>query len=246
MFLVRARRLTLFLSLAILLTLSCRKTDGNAISSRPAYTEGFDTATAAAERGWIFVNASIDKGRGKWDNPSSPPPFDPYSTQATNTGYLFADYQSTASTPGIISNWVLSPVGTFHNGDRIVFYTRAQILYYNLDSTDFANRLQVRFSRSGDSQDVGLGDKPGQFTTLLLDINPQYKPFLYSQFLSGIPESRLSYPHRWTRFELTLSGLDAPVTGRYAFRYYVEGGGANGRSSGIGLDQVSFFPLPAP
>ena len=160
MFSVRASALTLFQLLTILLALSCRKTDGNAISTGAAYTEGFDTAAAAAERGWIYINSSIEKGRGKWDNPSSPSPFDPYSTQATNTGYLFADYQSTASTPGIISNWVLSPVGTFHNGDRIVFYTRAQILYYNLDSTDFANRLQVRFSRSGAARMLDWGMKP--------------------------------------------------------------------------------------
>jgi len=231
---------------AFFLAISCQKTDNGILLTEPAYTEEFDTASAATGRGWTFVNASIEMGRHNWENPSDPPPFDAWSTRATRTGFLWTDYESTSSPKGIISNWAISPAGTIRNGDRIVFYTRAQILYHNFDSTDLVNRLQVRLSRSGESRNCGIGDETGDFKTLLLDINPQYQEFRYSEFIAGTPESRSSYPHRWTRFEVTVSGLEAPVKGRYAFRYYVEGGGSNGRSSGIGLDQVSFFPVPIP
>jgi hypothetical protein len=223
---------------------SCQKAATGNFPEEPGYTEEFDTASAALQRGWAFANASIEKGTGDWANPSIPPPFDPFSTFSTNSGYLWTDFRSTSGASGIISNWVLSPVRTLQNGDRIEFYTRAQILGYQNDSTDFVNRLQVRLSSSGESRDVGLGQAVGHFTTLLLDINPTYREFLYSQFLAGNPESRQAYPHRWTRFEVTVSGLAAPVSGRYAFRYFVEGAGSNSRSSGIGIDKVSFYPVP--
>lgn len=239
-----SRSIPLILLACILMAQSCSKS--NPAQRSPGFTEGFDTVSATVGRGWKLINASVAMGQGAWGNPTDPPPFDPWSTQSTNKGFLFVDRSSTASDPGTISNWVISPTLTFHNGDQLIFYTRAQILYYNLDSTDFANRMQVWLSKSGDSDDVGLGTSTGQFTTLLLDINPQYQVFRLSSFLSGTPESRNAYPHRWTRFEVTISGLAAPVTGRFAFRYFLEDGGNNGRGSGIGLDEVSYIPVPYP
>jgi len=228
-----------------LLIQACQKTDDGTVKYQ-GFTEGFDTVSASVGRGWTLINASDAMGQGAWGNPTDPPPFDPWSTQSTNKGYLFVDRSSTSSGQGTISNWVISPERTFRNGDRIVFYTRAQILYYNLDSTDFGNRMQVWLSHSGNSDDVGLGSNTGQFQIQLLDINPQYSVFRQSEFLSGTPESRKAYPHRWTRFEVTLNWLPAPVTGRFAFRYFVEDGGSNGRGSGIGLDEVSYIPVPYP
>jgi hypothetical protein len=229
----------------MLMILACNKSGGTSNSGQ-GFREGFDTASAAFSRGWATANASVGPGQGKWDNPADPTPFDPWASTSTNKAYLFVDHTSTSSAQGIISNWLISPVRNFNNGDKIIFYTRAQILYYDLDSTDFANRMQVWLSSSGNSADVGSGENTGQFTNLLLDINPQYQEYRQSEFLSGTPESRKAYPHGWTRFEVTLTGLKAPVSGRFAFRYFVEDGGSNGRGSGIGLDEVSYIPVPYP
>src|SRR5205085_6264828 len=77
----------------------------------------------------------------------------------------------------------------------------------------------------------------GDFTTLLLDINHTYA-------ING-------YPTVWTEHNLTVSGLASPVTGRLAFRYFVENGGPEGSNSDyIGVDTVSYncglFPTPTP
>ncbi len=50
------------------------------------------------------------------------------------SGFVFlcleacTDFTSTSAAAGIISNWIVSPVITMRNGDKIVFYTRT-ILY---------------------------------------------------------------------------------------------------------------------
>ena len=54
-------------------------------------------------------------------------------------------------------------------------------------------------------------------------------------------EAKQAYPHVWTRFEATVSGLDAPTKGRFAFRYFTEEAGNNGRASSIGVDSVAYI-----
>ena len=77
----------------------------------------------------------------------------------------------------------------------------------------------------------------GDFTTLLLDINPTYT-------LGGYPNAV------WTNFVVTLSGLGWPIKGRLAFRYFVENGGPSGANSDyIGIDTVQYAcngGLPTP
>ena len=79
----------------------------------------------------------------------------------------------------------------------------------------------------------------GDFTTLLLDINPTY--------------TTTGYPNAWTQFTVTISGVGSPTPGRLAFRYFVENGGPNGANSDyIGIDTVQYSfacqptPTPAP
>jgi hypothetical protein len=75
-------------------------------------------------------------------------PFYAYSG-ANGTAYLWADYQSTASDAGTISNWAVSPELTMQNGDKNFFYTRTQL--YAIaggDSTDYVNRMQVRLNKT--------------------------------------------------------------------------------------------------
>jgi hypothetical protein len=209
------------------------------------FVEEFDTVSSALSRGWVLVNSSDPKGSNVWQQGGSVAPwFSPYSSNGTYAGFIGADYTSTSAAAGTISNWLISPAITMQNGDKIVFYTRA--LQYpdfdpltglpNGDTTDYGNRLQVRLNISNDGTNVGNGYEPGSFSTPLLDINSTYIP-------SGVKPataSPLAYPSQWTRFEATVSGLNNPVRGRFALRYFVEDGGFNGLGSGVAIDKVSY------
>ena len=237
----------LLASLSILTLLQSCEDDSYLLAPPPvpdqSFVEEFDTAQSAYNRGWRFINRSDLIGRTNWQNPTvlTTIPFISYS--GTGTGYLWADYQSTSSDAGVISNWAVSPELTMQNGDKIIFYTRAQLLFFNNDSTDFVNRMQVRLNKTT-SLNCGDGIDPGDFTVPLLDINPFYYEFLKSAFNNPAnplyQQARQAYPHVWTRFEATVIGLDGPTKGRFAFRYFTEEAGSNGRASSIAIDAVSY------
>lgn len=236
-----------FVLLSILTLLQSCKDDSYLLAPPPvpdqSFVEEFDTATNAYNRGWRFINRSDLIGRTNWQNPTvlTGIPFMSYS--GTGNGYLWADYQSTSSDAGVISNWAVSPEITMQNGDKIIFYTRAELDFFNNDSTDFVNRLQVRLNKTT-SLNCGNGTDPGDFTVPLLDVNPFYYEFLKSAFNNPssplFQQARQAFPHVWTRFEATVIGLNAPTKGRFAFRYFMEGAGGNGRGSSIGIDAVSY------
>ena len=207
-----------------------------------SFTESFDQASSAVSRGWVFSNQSVVLGTTNWNNPSDPP-FDAYLPSGSTNSYLWADYNSTTSAAGIISNWAISPELIFQNGDKISFYTRAQLYGLNGDSTDFANRLQVRLNTRNTGLDVGSGNSVGDYTDLLVDINPTYAEFILSDWNNRLPDALNAFPHRWTRFEATIKGLPEPVKGRFAFRYFMEDAGNNGRGSAIGIDQVEYLSI---
>ncbi len=237
------KRYAAYLFSLLLLQLSCSKDDGADTPPEPetGFVEEFDQAFSAAERGWVFQNKSVNPGPTNWGNPAEPP-FAAFSPAGSENGYLWADFNSTSSASGIISNWAVSPPVTLRNGDKIRFYTRAQLYFFNGDSTDFTNRLQVRINARNDGTDVGNGATTGDFNTLLLDINAAYNEFLLLSWNNREPNALNAFPHRWTRFEATVDGLQAPVKGRFAFRYFMEGAGTNGRGSAIGIDQVEYVP----
>lgn len=218
-----------------------------------SFVEEFDSADAAYARGWRFINRSDLIGRRNWQNPdgNSGVPFLSYS--GPGNGYLWADYLSTNSAAGVISNWAVSPPLWMKNGDKIIFFTRTELYPFGGDSTDFVNRLQVRLNKMN-TLNVGDGTDPGDFTLNLLDINPFYYEFLLNVYKNPPPPTtpttspayiawtrvKQAYPHVWTRFEAEVVGLDEPVYGRFAFRYFVEGAGSNGRGSSVGIDSVAY------
>ena len=170
-----------------------------------SFTEGCDSASAMVARGWKFVNNSYPKGGGVWQNggDATAPFFNPYSSNGAYAGFIGAGVNST-STPvaadaapnsllapqGFISNYLISPEVTMQNGDRIVFYARAQLLggATATDSTDWGNRLQVKVNTHGTDTYVGsvvgywswlytstsnqVDDNSGNFDYTILDINP--------------------------------------------------------------------------
>lgn len=201
----------------------------NKISAQ-AITENFDDITTLTGNGWFMQNNSTPLGITNWfqgTNVAAGGPFDAYNGAAN--AYIGANFNNTTGGTGTISNWLLTPNRTFRNGDVLTFFTRK----YNV-GTDYPDRLEVRLSTNGASTNVGSGGTAvGDFTTLLLSINP-------SLVVAG-------YPYSWTQYTITISGLSAPTSGRAAFRYFVTNAGPTGTNSDyIGIDAFQYTPYTCP
>lgn len=142
--------------------------------------------------------------------------------------YLGANFQNAAGI-GTISTWIISPELLLQNGDTVSFWTRVPT-----DGGLFPDRLQLRMSTAGSSTDVGAtADSVGDFTTLLLSVNPNL--------------TTTDYPEVWTEFSTTITGLGGPTNGRLAFRYFVTDAGPSGFNSNyIGIDTFSHVSVPEP
>ncbi len=193
--------------------------------------EDFDTVTKLYQKGWAFANNSRPQGAATWQQgvyesgKFGPDGFPAYSYKSSGDEYIFAGYAS-GNEIATLSSWMISPELDMKNGDVISFYTRTYA------GSTFADRMQVRLNPTDNSTDVGITEASvGKFTTLLLDINPT----LSTSATTG-------YPQTWRKYELTVSGLPAPVKRRVAFRYFVSNGGPNGaNSNAIGIDQFEFI-----
>lgn len=181
------------------------------------FTEGFDDITTLTGSGWSQQNLSSPVGTTNWFQGNAAV----FVAQAgTNTNsYIGGNYNNTSGT-GTISNWLMAPSDTLGSGGVLTFYTRT------VDTPAFPDRLQVWQSTNGASTNVA------DFTTMLLDINPNY--------------TTTGYPNVWTLYTVNLSG--ANVSGRLAFRYFVENAGPAGSNSDyIGIDTVNYAaPVPEP
>lgn len=186
-------------------------------------TENFDNVAGLTGAGWVQTNLSNPIGSTTWMQ-GNDLVFDAFN--GATTSFLAANFNSTAGA-GTISNWIMTPVRTFNNGDVISFYSRKS------SPDEFADRLQLRLSTAGASTNVGAtATSVGDFTTVLIDINP-------TQIL-GV------YPTEWTLFSATISGLAGPTSGRAALRYFVTNGGPDGSASDyIGVDNFVYTPASA-
>ena len=173
--------------------------------------------------GWNQQNLSDPGGTTNWFQGNTAV-FPAQSGAATS--YIAANFQNTTTAgPGTISDWLFTPNVTLTNGDVFTFWTRTT------DGT-FPDRLQVRMSTNGNSANVGATNASvGDFTNLLLDINPG---------LTGT-----GYPVAWQQFTVTISGLASPTSGRLAFRYFVTNGGGGDNSDFIGVDNVVYARPPS-
>jgi hypothetical protein len=244
--------------------MACKKDDPATLIPPPipdqSFVEEFDTVASAFHRGWIPFNNSNPKGAGLWAQGGSPLPyFAPYSSKGSYPGFIAADYLSTSADAAVVSNWLISPPVYMRDGDKIVFYTRT-LLFYDAfldDSTDYGNGLEVCINRKNDGANVGIAYDPrdtaydafkdrGDFD-LVLAINPAtYEAsqnlwnhhYAYADPAFYNPQA---YPARWTRFEVTVSGLRDHHKGRFAFRYYTLDAGSNGNGSAVGIDSVAFI-----
>lgn len=191
----------------------------NILSPVNLIDEGF-TTVAPLPTGWASQNLSSPLGTTGWFQGNTA--VFPAQSGPANS-YIAANWQNTTTTGvGTISNWLFTPNITMKNGDVFRFWTRT------VSPSTFPDRLQVRMSTNGASVNAGsTATSVGDFTTLLLDINPTY--------------TTTGYPTAWTQYSITISGLPGPTSGRLAFRYFVEnGGGAGANSDYIGIDNVVY------
>ncbi len=229
----------LLLAATITLVLACVKDPEIAtpppVSPPPAslsLTEEFDSVGRLESRGWALVNNSEPVGRTGWKQGKyelggkyggDVVGFTAFSATNAPTDYAAADITAAADPlglPATISAWMITPELQVKNGDEISFYTKC--------ASSTPDRLQVRANYTDASTNVGSSaESVGQFTNLLLDINPT---------LNGS-----AYPKNWTKYTITIAGLAAPQKARFAFRYYVTNGGNSGANSDlIGVDSFSF------
>ena len=202
-----------------------------------ALNEGFNDITTLTGAGWVMQNLSQAPGTSGWSQGDNN--VFPAHMGAQPTSYISANFENAGDFPGVqdtISNWLMSPVRTFNNGDTISFWAQSATAS---GIPQFADRLQLRLSTNGASVNVGAtATSVGDFTSLLRDINSNY----------GQAAEQYVLDTTWIQFNVTLTGIPAPNTmGRFAFRYFVENGGPNGlRSNYIGIDTVSHTPVPEP
>ena len=186
-------------------------------------TEGFDaTPIPPVPAGWATKNNSSPIGATGWFNGNAG-----VFTSHSGASYIAANFQNGGGL-ATISNWLMAPTMTLRNGDQLKFWTRTT-------SGAFPDRLQVRMSQNGASTNVGaLATDVGDYTSTLLDINPTY--------------SASGYPLTWTQMTATVSGVPAAgISGRVAFRYFVENGGPVGANSDyIGIDDVQYIASGTP
>lgn len=206
------------------------------IKSQVVFSENFTATFTPATAGWDVQNLSSPLGTGTWVQ-GTPSVFPAYNGSAAD--YFAVNFASQGSTSGGISNWLSTPVVTIYNGAVIEFATRTS----NQGTTNpFPDRLQLRMSTAGTSSTVPAGTTSvGPFTDLLLDINPNTNTVVASAVNNG---SVNGYPNAWTVYSVQISGVTGTVTGRFAFRYFVNNGGASGLNSNyVGIDAVKYtFP----
>ncbi|MBL9030452.1 MAG: choice-of-anchor J domain-containing protein, partial [Phycisphaerae bacterium] len=193
-----------------------------------SFTEAFDDiVTLSTSGGWFTQNNSSPIGLTNYFQGN----LAVFAPQAS-AGYLGTNFNNGAGL-ATISNWFVTPVVNLQNGQTFSFWTRT------VDGPFFPDRLQVRMSLAGASTNVGaLGNATavGDFTNLLLDINPTY-----------LATGTGSYPNVWTQFTVTITGVPASTPGRLAFRYFVENAGPSGANSDyIGIDTAEYVGMAVP
>ena len=202
------------------------------MTSQIVLQEDFTAPFTPAAAGWGVLNLSSPIGSATWFQGNGAGTFPAFNGGPND--YYGCNFNSQGATPGGISNWLITPVVTIYNGGVLQFATKCAL------STSAPDRMQVRMSSAGTNSAIPSGTASvGTFTTLLLDINPNLTT--NSVGLSVNNGSVNGYPTSWTVYTIAITGVTGTVTGRFAFRYFVDDGGTNGANSDyIGVDAVRY------
>ena len=167
-------------------------------------------SSTAIENGLLWdqgVTDAVDKG-------GIPYGFPAYSK--TNSADEYAGIFRYDASANPINSWLITPVLHLKNGDKISFYTRA-------DMNSSTDRMMVTINSSA-TKDIGNNTvSVGGFTTTVLDINPL--------------NAAIGYPQSWQKYEFTISGFPERKNVRIGFRYFSPGGSF---ARGIGIDQFKY------
>jgi hypothetical protein len=189
-----------------------------------SFTEEFkDFTTLVSNSGWITDNNTGDtlgnsydlwsQGQTGTDKSGNASGLLAYSSSKSPDEYAYSapDYYFP------MSSWLITPLLSVKNGDKISFYTSTSPDGYT------SNRMQVLMSLSG-GFDVGDSvNAVGSFTTVLLDINPT--------------EGGGLYPVTWKKYEYTFTTLQEKTDIRIGFRHYET---IPMKAGSIGIDQFKF------
>lgn len=194
------------------------------LAMRADIVEGFNDISTLSGNGWVMVNNSSPVGTTGWFQGD---PFI-FSAQAGPTDSYIAANFNNAAFGGNISNWLLTPVIDLSVANHITFFTRTET------GSFFPDSLEIRLSSNGSSSFVGASaTSVGDFTTLLLSINP-------SMSVGG-------YPETWTQYTIDLTAMGGGSSGRLGFRYLVTDTSVNGDYIGIDtFSQTTAAAVPEP
>ena len=196
---------------------------GQLYSQEAPTEQGFDDIEDIP--GWIFDNRSEPLGETGW--------FQGVETivssnEGDTTSYIAANYRNTDidndGVPNTICNYLIMP--DLGNLESISFYTRSVKASNNYNV--YPDRLYVIYSPTGGVETGNCTDDLGDFSHVLMSINPDLTTEL--KYPEGYPL------FEWTQFEVEVNGA-----GRVAFLYYVEDAGFYGTNSNfIGIDTVEW------
>jgi hypothetical protein len=233
------------------------------VTSNSSFVEEFDNVGDLSGKGWAFVNNSSPVGQSGWRQGRyesaaqqqykflAPVPylgFPAYSAHHSPNDFISVDataVNDALTGTGDINAWLIGPKVTIKNGDSLIFYTRA------VDDANYGwyshDRMQVRVNYNDGSADVGGSTTSvGQFTTLMLDINPDY--------LRNDPAGNggvEGYPRIWTKKVVKFTSVPGGIVtnARFAFRYLATdagvfgGTGAENYPSVVGIDSLAFVHI---
>jgi len=186
------------------------------------FAESFDDVSVLDTNGWIRSNQSTTPGLAGWGQGAAA------TFPAYQGGYVVANYTANTGN-GTISNWLITPVINVKDGDKVSFWTRTAS-----NPATYPDRLEFRMSLGATHTAPSGPTGVGSFTTLMQSVNPDL--------------TSTGYPAVWTKYEMTVSGVGAtaaPV--KFAFRYFVTGGGTTGANSNIiGVDEFQVEAGAAP
>lgn len=173
--------------------------------------EGFNSGVPA---GWTRTNLSSPLGASQWVQCGTNGSTILQGFLGGSNSCVSVDYNSTTGSTGTISNWLITPlITTLKNNDIITFYTRTAIGSQNPD------RIQVRLSTNGACSPGTTQTSVGDFSRLLVEINPA--------------QTTSTYPESWTGYSATLTSITGTVSGCVGFRYFLTNAGPTGINGNI-------------
>lgn len=176
---------------------------------------------------WKVVNASSPLGTSSaesWYQADMSMGINAYWGNEENS-YIQADrFATSATTGGMISNWLISPSLILSNGDSVRFHA------ISYDSANHPDKIEVRISTLGEESILPTSaNDVGSFNILIGAINPDLNTADFPSVNNG---------DFWSLYRFLVGGIGFGVNARVAIRYVVSDAGSEGpNGSAIGLDE---------